>query len=151
MNTVNKNLFKNINIVNNTEVDRLFDRVNIFTFDFKNLNDAKRYKAIGYRLNPATRNSGLKTNFISHICEQPYSPDFLNQTNSVSITEITSNILGHETVSTTNVKSIMHEDPILKIIDQMVVKERPATNKSTLSEISISEYGLSLEYTLIYE
>ena len=45
----------------------------------------------------------------------------------------------------------MHEDPILKIIDQMVVKERPATNKSTLSEISISEYGLSLEYTLIYE
>ena len=95
MNTVNKNLFKNINIVNNTEVDRLFDRVNIFTFDFKNLNDAKRYKAIGYRLNPATRNSGLKINFISHICEQPYSPDFLNQTNSVLITEITSNILGH--------------------------------------------------------
>jgi hypothetical protein len=107
LNSVNKNIFKDIITLNNTGVDRLFDRVNIFTFDFKNLNDGKRYKAIGYKLNPNNKNSGMNTNFISHVCEQPFSSDFVNQTNPISITEITSNILGHESVTTTNVQSIM--------------------------------------------
>lgn len=131
-----------MNPLNRTEIDRKFSKLTRFSIDMINKVDLKRYKAIGYKF--LQSNSSIPT-FASYI-----NINNITDSNTPTTTEISTNILGQETIKTDNVGKLLKDDAILVMIIKMIESKNPIISDYVLIEVDITEYAQSLKYTLIF-
>ncbi len=168
LSTTDQQIFNGLTPVATSEKDRLMGKISRFAVDGVAVNNSK-YRMTGWKISSLPQ--GFKEDFqmISMVCPKsmitenyvigntntvsPTSPSTSSSTSPTGeipvSTEISTSILGGQTVITTNVETLLNEDKILKSILEWLISKRPVTKNYELLKIEISEYNLALEYRLV--
>jgi hypothetical protein len=168
LSTTDQQIFNGLTPVASSEKDRLMGKISRFAVDGVAPNNSK-YRMTGWQISSLPQGFTEDSQMISMVCQKSMITEnyVIGNTNTVSpttpsassstsptgeipvTTEISTNILGGQTVVTTNVETLLNEDKILKSILEWLISKRPVTNNYELLKIEISEYNLALEYRLV--
>lgn len=116
-----RSLLTGFTVTDKTENDRLMGKISRFSIDYNKNGSSGKYSASGYKALDNTL--GAASNFYALVCpgtadsSQTFVPNpdlpVIGPNIGLPTTQVTTNVLGHETVTTNNIQDLVNQDSIL--------------------------------------
>jgi hypothetical protein len=127
-----KSLLTGFAVTDKTENDRLMGKISRFSIDYNKNGSSGKFSASGYK--PLDNTLGVASSFYALICpgtadlSQTFVPNpelpVVGPNTGLPTTQVTTNVLGHETVSTNNIENLVNQDSILVDILTWLLQQR---------------------------